>query len=567
MPAQYTRSRYLHFGYEIRYTPWFGPLARAKTALEKVDVPSCAEIEFLDFIREMYSRPFSNLTHVQFYIFPAVGKRKMANQTEYHIAVIYLGPDPESRQVLYDRRVEITQTTGWYPLVMGTRATPIISRDKLKRHATLGYDQLRQIQTGKLRLLRSVAEYENSSSAGNAFVVEGETGSILFDTGFRINRRLPSNLNAVVLTHFHADHAGGIEDVLPLEVPVLLTEPTLRQLYDRFKKDPKRRRDLLQNALVIERLENTINRHYSLAVFPVFHVPGSIGCAVRDDSGATVIYPGDLCLKNGFLDYSRQTLQTILELRTDNTWVFVDAAMVSKEDDAIEEDDTPQNLLEGIFSDLHRRDVVFTSKSPETLVYEYILAFLASRTLSINSVPVKLVVSPALQRLCETIFGPMIFRKYTLMDPFLKSVVGTNATNFIESHRLYPLDSLRLIPPEEHVIVFAAPGDLDHHKELQKRIRGSHVILAGTVAIRDDELPTILISEKPRSILRVSSPDWNFHSNEVDLATFVWALTKEEIHVVLFHASWYKMESFIQKYPTIDGRYIHFINDKGIRFN
>lgn len=569
VPRSYPAKKYhvgKNFDYEVRYQPWFGPLSKAQKALDGINISDVSPKEFLEFFGEEYPAYYQTLTFVQFYIFPGRKSRRLKNGADYRIAVLYLGPDPEARQKVFDAREIITQVTGWYPLIMGARANPIISRRNLTLYEKRDLDELEKINIGKLQRIRSVAFNKDSGPGGNAFILQGEKGSFLLDTGFNFPNSIPNDLQATLLTHFHADHSGGVWDVLDTGQPLFVTEPTLRYLFDRRSKDPKKRKLLLNNALVIERSYNDLNKNPHIQVFPVFHVPGAVGYSIKDGQGNCLIYPGDFCLKNGFLDYSEQLWQTIQQLRSKNTWVLVDSTMVSRENEAISDEDTPEDILKEVYADLSRRNAIFTSRSVETLVYEYILAFLGTRTLKINGKPIKLVVCRPLHRLCETIFGPMIFRKYHQIDPFLKSEVGKNATNFIESHRVYPLESLRQIPQDETVIIFATTGDMDYSKDVQNRLRGSNVILAGTVAFRSDEVPHVLEDAMPRSIIRVSSPDWNFHSKEEDLAKFVWQLTQEEIHVLLFHSSFSNMRKFITRH-SLNKDYVHLIDEQGLRIS
>jgi phosphoribosyl 1,2-cyclic phosphodiesterase len=92
----------------------------------------------------------------------------------------------------------------------------------------------------------------NSGSNGNAVYVESlETGSaVLLDCGIsrrqieqrlKIHGRNPASLDAVFLTHEHADHVRGVETLQKLRrLPVCLTEGTLESMRHRFEiADPR----------------------------------------------------------------------------------------------------------------------------------------------------------------------------------------------------------------------------------------------------------------------------------------------------------------------------------------
>lgn len=83
-----------------------------------------------------------------------------------------------------------------------------------------------------------------SGSRGNALVVEAGRTRVMVDCGFSLNdtlRRLsrlglePSDLTAIVVTHEHTDHVGGVARLARKHaVPVWLTQGTLKSLANDF---------------------------------------------------------------------------------------------------------------------------------------------------------------------------------------------------------------------------------------------------------------------------------------------------------------------------------------------
>ena len=83
-----------------------------------------------------------------------------------------------------------------------------------------------------------------SGSEGNGLVVESGSTRILVDCGFRVNETVlrlarcgiePESISAVVVTHEHADHIGGVPRFAArFDIPVWLTYGTLATVNGRF---------------------------------------------------------------------------------------------------------------------------------------------------------------------------------------------------------------------------------------------------------------------------------------------------------------------------------------------
>ena len=85
-----------------------------------------------------------------------------------------------------------------------------------------------------------------SGSAGNALVVEVAKTRLLLDCGFNVKETLmrlarlslaPSDLNGILVTHEHEDHAGGVFKLAAkYDIPVWLTYGTLKMV-ERYLPD------------------------------------------------------------------------------------------------------------------------------------------------------------------------------------------------------------------------------------------------------------------------------------------------------------------------------------------
>ena len=97
-----------------------------------------------------------------------------------------------------------------------------------------------------------------SGSAGNCTYVETAGARILVDAGFsplQIRKRLatigrtPENLTAILITHEHSDHVGGLRVLAKrLKVPVYMTGAT----HDAYRRSA---RDTFGNRVTLERVE------------------------------------------------------------------------------------------------------------------------------------------------------------------------------------------------------------------------------------------------------------------------------------------------------------------------
>lgn len=557
----YRYKKALHFFYEKSNRPFFGPWTKAYEALQKVKIQPALEEEYLEYIEKEVPDIYEMIEWVRFHNFTwkEKGSKKRAfNNFNFRLAVTYTKPLPEIRDKLFEIREKVTCDTGWYPLVMGSRALISKPKYRIMQKKLRIMPRFKNIDTfiGKLKSIRDISNCHES----NCFLLNGTEGSILFDTGFGINYNGIENLKTVFLSHFHKDHTYGIWDLIEKkQVPIVLSEVTLTYLLSLKIINLEAKKTLLEQACVLESPNTKIDSNCSINTIPVFHAPGSYGYIYNDKNECSVIYLGDVCLNNGFYNFSEQIAKIILNLDSRNKWVILDASMVGKSDLSICDEDTPKLLLQEISSDVSKRNVLFISSSPEMLIYSYIYSFLITRT---SELKIKLVLNDDLFDLVKTLWGSFILKDRGYVDLYVKAVLGKNKSDFVESFRVYPLSTLGKISKDDNVIAFITPVDITKNHLLEDRIKKADIFLAGTLALRSD-IPEELVKAKPRSIIRVASPDWSFHSSEADLKEFINILSSNGIKTILFHNYSKVLKKFL-KNNNFDPKMVQIISRDGI---
>lgn len=566
MPHYYRHKESKHFLYEKVKLPYFGPWKNAILALQNIQIEPVSEYKYLEYLKESYPKVYENLEWVRFYNFQwrgSGGKNKLipSEDFRFRLAVTNLRAIPEVRDYLFEMRQKITEQTGWYPLVQGCRALATDPPyNQFKRRIPSTEDS--KISIGKLLKIIDVSGEEG----GNSFLIEGESGSILFDTGFSVKTEVIERASVVCLSHFHKDHSGGIWSIIKKQsIPILLSESSLTYLWELNNVNHSDRIKLVTNSIVIEK-QKLLKFDGNLEPYPIFHCPGSYGFRYTDSYKQSVYYCNDVCLRNGFIDFSSSLFNTIKKDRASTKWVILDAAMVGKSDFTIESDDCPKDIIEEISLKVAKRNIIFLSSSPEMLIYAYILTFKMTRECS---PPIKLVLNDEFYNLIKRLWRSVLLRDENHIDPFVNAVIGKSKSNFVESHRVYPLSTLAQIKNHENVIVFATVNDLQHCSIIGSRLFKGDVIFAGTLALRN-EIPPEVTKAKPRSILRIASEDWTFHSTEQDLADFIKNLTYDGIKVLLCHNYPKALRRFIKRFG-LDARFVFSnnvnVSEEGISIN
>jgi hypothetical protein len=401
----------------------------------------------------------------------------------------------------------------------------------------------------------------NSDKDGISFELEGTKGKYLFDFGYKGAGK--DNYKAFFLTHSHSDHSEGFENTIlnnkDKSIYTISSKPVCSFLHYKLSQS-KTLKNYHCYAHINFTEEFKLKDGLSIGFFPIFHSPGSIGIRVTDNNGVTFFYFGDICLKNGYANFNESILETINKFKTKKNILLLDTAMIGRKH-FIEEQDTPESILSEFSQNATRRNIVFFSNQPENSIYAYLKVFHQTQK-NENLKSIKLLVSTSLFQSLSLIIEPVIFQIDEFKDPVFTTLFGKTTSNPIESQRLYPLteEILNGLKEGERTIIFAGINDLKRIPSLKNKFEKSDIILAGTFALRE-ELPTELVKAKPRTIIRVASEDWSFHSNQNDLLKFTRDIASPTFKVYLFHNYFSRLIKVVQEY-NLDDRYVRVLGDR-----
>jgi hypothetical protein len=524
-----------HFRYEVVSGNTFFPKRRAKITLAKINRDAISEIEFLDHIRLYYRDYFDAIEHVTFNIHSDYNH---VSENPLHIAVIYLKPIVKIRTGFFDERERIAIETGWYPLITGSFSSkylPIYDQATARHNIRNVHDTL-HFSIGKIMAVLDASQ----DHEGTSILLRGEQGSFLLDTGFQVNRDYFDEIRAVFLSHFHSDHTGGVWDVIEhKDIPIFLSDSTFIYLLGLVNVPTNLKNKLVQTACIVNE-RNSIGS--VLNFFPVFYAPGSYGMKYTYNYEESYFYFGDICLKNGFFN-SRSMLEShLINDSAKKKYILLDTAMVGKRDYSIADDD-PMELFCDMVNNSEKRNIVFISNSLETIMYTYIASFVLSNKAGLKDV--KFALNSGALRVIRTMWYSIIRSHSINTDPFIKNIISNSNTNFVESHRLYPLSAVQTISDREKIIMFIKPSDLSTDCDIQARCNKSDIVLIGSLAQRE-EIPAPILATKPRSILRASSPDWSFHSSEDEIINFIQMTKSDVCSIYLFHNYTKVLKKFIK---------------------
>ncbi len=547
--------------YEKLNSRFFGPLKRAIEAFNLPIEREVNEEEFLSYIYNNFPYFYSDIEFVRFFCF-------FSREAKMHLrlAVVSVAPILKTRNDLFLIRNDITKETGWYPLVQGSYTNPhSMPYHRLIRKARYKRERLLFKPIGELLGLNPISSLQNN---GNGFVLTGSKGTILLDIGFVCPIDELPNINNIFISHMHKDHCGGVWSLTrKLNAPIILSETTLVSLCIDKSIPEELKENVVRYSYPCrgdERINYMDGSH--LSVFPVNHSPGSIGLKIIDRNKNMFAYLGDICLKNGFndnIDWFKELIKGDYSKKA----IMFDAAVAGFNNALQYFSDPPKEILQQISEESLQRNIIFVCEKSEVMIYSYLQIFQNTNYYKHNLCKIiNIAVSFRLYELIRSLWKPIMYRATLAFDPVVKCLLKNNSqSSFFETHRLYPLTN-ELIEQNinnEPMIYFIEKNEIKT-MSLQGGFRGAIVYLVGEIANENNPIPGI--EKIARSVHRIISPDWWFHSSPEDLVEIIKYLTLSNVTTILFHESEDKIKLFLKQYK-INCKDIKICSQKPIFFN
>ena len=218
----------VHIPYETSHKPWFGPRRRARELLNQRNVvlpPS----EALEAIKSIVGPEASAIQRVRFIDYVHRGKPDF----RYTIALVWTFSNSTLRQALYTKAEELVRATGWYPLPQGERIASRLALHNFRRIINWDSNQVPGVEGELLSIENAVG-----AEGGCAIRVRLGNASLLLDSGLPGHLRTLDTDRAILLSHFHLDHSGGLLTEATHDLPIVTSRSTAQMLPGEVRRTP-----------------------------------------------------------------------------------------------------------------------------------------------------------------------------------------------------------------------------------------------------------------------------------------------------------------------------------------
>ena len=364
-----------------------------------------------------------HFAHVQFLRFH--NYTDIRDQFRYTLALTFTESWSPARDAVYSMAEEGVRRTGWYLLPVGER----LGSGRLAAEAGRRFPSMLGLEVrfkGPLsRLDRAVA-----SDGGTAIRLwTSQEESLLLDTGLPGRLRISESDRLVLLSHAHADHAGGLAEVSTCMLPWVASPKTGRLLGDRGETNA------LSQLFAAQSADSVDLGSMQVSSFGVPHMPGSIGYVVSDGS-RTVVFTGDVSLRTARHDYVDELARIIQAAPGDKKLLLLDGTMVGRPFGA-----SLEPVASALLAELAEKssDAVLVGGSPEELAYAYMDLFrVASQSDARHRH--SFAISKRVRSLFELVHSGFLKRSGRNTDWFLLGQYGEARSNWAESRWLYWVD-------------------------------------------------------------------------------------------------------------------------------
>jgi len=404
------------------------------------------EKEFLDYIISTYSEFKNNIQKVKFYKYLYQGMI-------LHFAIVWTRNDALFRDKLFEEGREVTERTGWYPLVTGSRvgrrerAADVHIRESLRKCMNRSKFE----STFDLGIPISLEKV--GSGSGNAFLMKTSTWNLLFDTGIDpakldLNKLDNRKKTIVILSHAHADHVGGLLKIIPNKsFFIIATEITLDLVLNRY--DYLHGLDKLLPVNFFYRIFPArfdcvykFVKGGSLAFFHSSHYPGGVMTLIKFKNGKSFLYTGDFSLSPKYGNETRSMLlqeDSVLWVEANNCidWALIDAALATKTE--IMTFCPEDQLSKGINNSLKENGTTIILIEPQDLGFFLYLDLASQFLVGLGKRRIPFYVDPFIKRLLNTLDKYFKLKRSHSLWPAIQPLL-TQRKNIFESVWLYEMD-------------------------------------------------------------------------------------------------------------------------------
>ena len=414
--------------HRVSTTPWFVSRRRPKAMLA-VRTHVLSPRQAMRVVRQLLGPDYVFLQELLFADFT---HRK--DGFRYTLMVTWTHASATVRQALFDNAERIVEATGWYPVVQGERLRSSLSfHDFLREHRKTQPS----VQLGDLRSVESAV----SSDGGCALRLRTTQASLLLDTGLPGALELHGDDAAVLLSHTHRDHSGGLGIAFENALNIVMAETTGYVFREFGWVDPS----VLKTVQLVGAGEELSLGRLRVRAFPVPHAPGAVGYVITD--GATsVVYSGDVSLQSDRHDFLPR-LTEVLASADGTRWLLLDATMAGRSQGASHASPAEDVLLATTTYD----DVIITAQDAELLLYAYLDVYkrMTDRPREEGRFPC--LVDPTLRPVFRLLHAGATRRAFDEIDPFMLAQYGRRSLSWGESAWLYWLETVSTFPSNGRV--------------------------------------------------------------------------------------------------------------------